>query len=463
HTGRRIPVLFEPKTIPDGIVKPVPTMQLKELVGSLNQYTKLLDESLNFYDWLYDPKYGRNLSVGMVAGYLVGEFFHTPHVLSVLKDHPKAVYTTLKNLERTMNEVLHKKILIEELEIGTHEARYLQQLINKAHDHPGGIEEWISIYGDLNKELERYVGALLGDYLRNKHNDITVLKPIWEIPTINLSAGFHYGHVSSMIEAAKEVAPLIAKKFSERDIKVTQKPEGPTTNIDVETQKRLQELLSKDFPNYFFTGEEGEQKNIKLEEGIRRWIVDPIDGTTNAINNNKDFCLSIANQLFTGGEWVTTDGCICLPAHGEIFWAEKNDGAYFIDREENENELKIVEVNQLAGNTVDLSIRGFGVELGPELIKKLWSENVKWRSTGSAGYTLAKVAGKGNAGAIVTANDYDVAAGLLIAQEAGATVSTINFERETNQGRREFTAYIATQGKQIHEDLTSIIKEVLKI
>jgi fructose-1,6-bisphosphatase/inositol monophosphatase family enzyme len=70
---------------------------------------------------------------------------------------------------------------------------------------------------------------------------------------------------------------------------------------------------------------------------------------------------------------------------------------------------------------------------------------------------LCMVGGCGNSGAMVTANDYDVAAGLLVAREAGATVSELTFERE---GRR-FTAYLAGESEATHAALRSLLDEVL--
>ena len=70
---------------------------------------------------------------------------------------------------------------------------------------------------------------------------------------------------------------------------------------------------------------------------------------------------------------------------------------------------------------------------------------------------LCMVSGTGNAGAVVTANDYDVGAGLLVAEEAGATWTAHRFEREG----RTFTVYVAAESAAFHARLEALVLSVL--
>src|SRR5829696_6321012 len=87
RSGRSLPVLFEDKRLADdnALVSTIPAIPVETLRARLVRYRDTLDEILKFYDWLYHPKHGRNLSVGMVAGYLLCECFRTPHAIDAFE------------------------------------------------------------------------------------------------------------------------------------------------------------------------------------------------------------------------------------------------------------------------------------------------------------------------------------------------------------------------------------------
>src|SRR5204863_2776950 len=100
--------------------------------------------------------------------------------------------------------------------------------------------------------------------------------------------------------------------------------------------------------------------------------------------------------------------------------------------------------------------RGFG-EHAARLQQALIDGGATPRMTGCASLGLAMVSGTGNTGAIITANEYDVAAGWLVAEEAGAKLSTRTFDR----GGRAFTAYIAGSSATVHDALLSAVDAAL--
>ena len=101
-------------------------------------------------------------------------------------------------------------------------------------------------------------------------------------------------------------------KISEKD------KAGLVTEADVASEKNLQEVLSKNFPDIEFLGEEGSYKNQDQRlESQNQWIVDPLDGTTNYVHGFPVFCISVCLKL--GGEMVL--GVIDAPQLGQTFTA----------------------------------------------------------------------------------------------------------------------------------------------
>jgi len=455
--GRRLPFLFEENRVPDTTVARINALAVGDLDRSLRRYRSLLDESLHFYDWLYDARYGRNLSVGLVAGYFLCEAFDSLHTLEMWEKHRHACVDVLRTREAMLGKLLRKEVRVESLPQEERNTRYFQQLVNKAWEHPGGAKDWLSQYGDLVKEFERYLGALVGDYARKKTSK--VLKPIWEMDTRNLRGGAHYGNIWAMLEAVRRVEPLILERFRSPDLKSSEGTgEGPVTEVEQQVFAAAKELLTEHFPHTRFEGEEDKTKRPLAREGESRWLVDSIDGTRNFIHGNKNFAVSIAHQIFKGNDWLTTDAVVSLPAHGETYWAELGEGAYLIERDGSEKSLRLAPGpgNGLQGGLVDLSIRGLGrSEL--RVHERLMELGVVRRATGAAALMLAMVSGTGNTGALITANDYDVVAGLLVAAEAGARVSTRSFQRDG----RTFTVYIVSESPAVQGALEALIDEAV--
>jgi fructose-1,6-bisphosphatase/inositol monophosphatase family enzyme len=459
--GRRLPLLLERERVPDSTVAQIPSMNPEQLESSLRRYRSLLQESLSFYDWLYHPKYGRNLSVGLVAGYFLSEAFGTVRTVEMWERHRQACVEVLRAREERLLRLIRREESLDALTERDRTARYFQQLINKSWEHPEGQRAWFAQYGDLTKEFERYLGALVGDYARDP--DIKVLKPIWNMGTTNLQGGAHYGHIWAMLEAVRKVEPRVLGHFRAADFNVDDTSEGPVTEVDRQAQADIRQVLVEHFPGTAFVGEEGRGR---ADGGARRrWLVDPIDGTRNFLHGNKNFALSLAHQQLAkdagdaGDAWTTTDAVVSLPAHAEVFWAERGQGAWHIDSRGVERRMRVRRTSgdALKGRLIDLSVRGLGLEAELKLTELLMRRGAVRRATGSAAMMLCMVGGCGNSGAMVTANDYDVAAGLLVAREAGATVSELTFERE---GRR-FTAYLAGESEATHAALRSLLDEVL--
>ena len=127
-----------------------------------------------------------------------------------------------------------------------------------------------------------------------------------------------------MIKASEKASKALIRDFGELEkLQVSSKgPSNFVTNADVKAEKIIIEELIKSKRNYSIISEESENKIGNDKDNV--WIIDPIDGTTNFLHGVPHFAISIA--LKSKNEIVS--GLIYDPIKDEMFYAEKNYGAY---------------------------------------------------------------------------------------------------------------------------------------
>ena len=127
-----------------------------------------------------------------------------------------------------------------------------------------------------------------------------------------------------MIKACEKASKILIRDFGEIEkLQVSKKgPSDFVTNSDLKTEKIIIEELKKAKPNYSILSEE---KGIENNKDSKTWIIDPIDGTINFLHGIPHFAISIALQ--DKNEIIA--GIIYDPIKDEIFYAEKNNGAFF--------------------------------------------------------------------------------------------------------------------------------------
>ena len=132
-------------------------------------------------------------------------------------------------------------------------------------------------------------------------------------------------NLNIMIKAAEKASKVIIRDFGEiENLQVARKgPRDFVTKTDKRVESILIEELSKAKKNFSFLTEESGK--IVNNDKNKIWIIDPIDGTTNFLHGIPHFAISIALKI--DGELVA--GLIHDPIKNEIFFAEKNNGAYF--------------------------------------------------------------------------------------------------------------------------------------
>ena len=219
-------------------------------------------------------------------------------------------------------------------------------------------------------------------------------------------------NLNVMIKAAEKASRALIRDFGEIE-KLQVSIKGPTdfvSNADLKAEKIIIEELNKARPYYSIISEEDGSKENKDKNNT--WIIDPIDGTTNFLHGVPHFAISIA--LKSGDEIVS--GIIYDPIKDEMFYAEKDNGAFF-----NNQRIRVSKKREL--NSCLFATGG--------LIKS--EINLPLRRSGSAALDVAYVAaGRYDGYFENNLNLWDIAAGIIILKEAGGTINEIDLSQNNN-------------------------------
>jgi len=213
-------------------------------------------------------------------------------------------------------------------------------------------------------------------------------------------------NLNIMIKAAEKASKSVIRDFGEVEkLQVSKKgPRDFVTKTDKHVEKILIEELSKTKKNYSFLSEEVGSIDNKDKDNI--WIIDPIDGTTNFLHGIPHFAICLALE----SKKQIISGLIYDPIKDEMFYAEKNKGAYL-----NNQRLRVSNKNLL--DECLFSSNHEGVKFS----------NLNMRYSGCAALDLAYVAsGRLDGFFHNKINIWDVAAGALLVEEAGGIVNNLN-------------------------------------
>lgn len=221
-----------------------------------------------------------------------------------------------------------------------------------------------------------------------------------------------------MSDAARKAAKGLARDFGELEqLQVSKKGLADFVSAaDIKAEKVIRAELEKARPGYGFLGEEC--GFIEGTDKTHRWIVDPLDGTTNFLHAIPHFAISIALER----EGVLAAGVILNPATGDLYWAERNKGAYLNDQRLRVSGRKTMEESLLA---TGVPFMGHGQHA--RFLKELHQMTQRVagiRRFGSAALDLAYVAaGKYDGFWERDLSPWDMAAGLVLVSEAGGVWS----------------------------------------
>ena len=215
-------------------------------------------------------------------------------------------------------------------------------------------------------------------------------------------------NLNLMIKACEKASKILIRDFGEVEkLQVSKKgPSDFVTNSDLKTEKIIIEELVRGRPDYSIISEENGVKENK--DNKNTWIIDPIDGTINFLHGIPHFATSIALKH----ENEIISGLIFDPIKDEMFYAEKNNGAYL-----NNKRIKVSKRNNMqeclfaTSGKVDSNIE------------------FHYRKSGSAALDMAYIAcGRYDGYFQRNLHLWDVAAGLIIVEEAGGVINKINLK-----------------------------------
>ncbi len=213
-------------------------------------------------------------------------------------------------------------------------------------------------------------------------------------------------NLNLMIKACEKASKALIRDFGEIEkLQVSKKgPSDFVTNSDLKTEKIIIDELTKSRPDYSIISEEnGEKKN---KDKKNTWIIDPIDGTVNFLHGIPHFATSIALKR----ESEIISGLIFDPIKNEMFYAEKNGGAYL-----NNKRIRVSKKNDI--NECLFATSGT-IEKEIEL---------SFRKSGSAALDMAYIAcGRYDGYFQKNLHLWDIAAGLIIVEEAGGIINKID-------------------------------------
>ncbi len=248
-------------------------------------------------------------------------------------------------------------------------------------------------------------------------------------------------------EIAKKAGDILLS-FKGKLKKVEEKSSSSdlVSEADYESQKLIERLLKEKYPDYEVAGEENYSER-NLREG-KIFLVDPLDGSLNYVSGLPFYSVSIARMI--DGEVV--EGIVYLPETDEMFHAVKNEGSYLNGRklESGDNEFE-----------KSLVVTGWPYDHNGTLwtYKAIEAVNEKVREIRILGSCAAELsylaAGRIDGYFEIGLGPWDLAAGYLIATEAGAAVSSISkdeFDLELGE--------VAAGKPSVFEDLLKTVREV---
>lgn len=253
------------------------------------------------------------------------------------------------------------------------------------------------------------------------------------------------------IDAALEAGRFL--KMNIGKIKQIEHKQGEERNLVTEIDKKAEHLIiekiQKRYPHHDFLGEESGSHKADSDY---KWIIDPLDGTTNFTHGLPIFCTSIALEY--KGEILL--GAIYDPNSDELFTAEKGKGAYLNNRK--------IHVSQATRLMESLIVTGFpyDIKVNPynavQHFSNILMECQAVRRLGSAALDLSYVAcGRFDGFWEVTLNPWDMAAGVLFVQEAGGKFT--NFKGFPSD---IYTSNVLATNGFIHNQLVEVLRRGIK-
>ncbi len=253
--------------------------------------------------------------------------------------------------------------------------------------------------------------------------------------------------ITIMANAAYKAAKGLCRDFGEvEQLQVSRKgPADFVSSADHKAEHTLIEDLQKSRPKFGFLLEEG--GIIEGSDESNRWIIDPLDGTTNFLHGIPHFAISIGLER----DRKMHAGVIYDPLRDELFWAETGGGAFI-----NSKRLRVSSRNRIPDTLLatGMPFKGHSTHPEyPEMLNQVWQQTSGIRRYGSAALDLAYVAaGRFDGFWEFALSPWDISAGIVIVREAGGMVTEVN----GNDNPMKTGNILATNG-HIHDSVRSLL------
>lgn len=243
--------------------------------------------------------------------------------------------------------------------------------------------------------------------------------------------------------AAKKAGKIQSDMFASKNHIIRKSSKELVSRADIESQKIIESVLKKEFPDYKIFTEEKSMKE-KYPPGKLFWIIDPLDGTHNFIAGLPFYGVSIAladlNSFHVG--------IIYLPAFNSLFWAVRHEGAYC-----NGQPIKTSNNDDLSKSMITYDNQFYLAAQSFTRYQKLIEKTFTTRIIGSAVYDLALIlTGKIDARVWNSTKICDVAAGIVLMNEAGGRITDF----KGNPLSLSACDVIASNG-YVHNDIIAIV------
>ncbi|MGA9996255.1 MAG: inositol monophosphatase family protein [Pyrinomonadaceae bacterium] len=252
------------------------------------------------------------------------------------------------------------------------------------------------------------------------------------------------------IQAARDAGNVLAEYFGRRALKISDKGDiNIVTEADLAAERLIVERIKSYYPRHAILAEEsGESERIGNQQSEWKWIIDPLDGTVNYAHGYPCFCVSIA--LEQDGQVVL--GVIYDPNRDELFAVERGEGVTL-----NGRRIRVSETEDLNRAMI---CTGFPYDVREHSdfarhFRNFIMHAQSVRRDGSAALDLAYVAcGRFDGFWEEGLNPWDVAAGVLMIEEAGGRVS-----RYDGSAFDIYTPPIVASNNLIHEAMMQVLKK----
>ena len=248
-----------------------------------------------------------------------------------------------------------------------------------------------------------------------------------------------------LIDTIKEAGDFLLDNFKQEKELAAKRTSSKEAALEYDEQSDqiIIERIKEEYPQHkILTEESGLQNN----DSDKLWIIDSLDGTGNFANHNPLFSVCIA---FIEGQQLKM-GAVYAPALNELYFAEKDEGAYL-----NGEEISVSDVKQLSNSyVVYCEGNQENREKSGEAVSEVYPEVTDQRKIGSAGIETAWTAtGRVDGYWTMQIDPWDVAAGVLLIKEAGGKVTTFEGGQWTPDQHD-----LVCSNKKIHSELRELVE-----